>query len=305
MWNSDGRIRYRAAMRVVHNRAVLLTGVGLLAACGSGPKSSALADSGWGEASLQLVPIDTGPSVVALDTGATAVAEARYIEPVYVGVEFDGVVEIDGTLSGYYFGGEWYEPRLMFMFASEDFFIPDPEEVETREYCMAWAGFTPSLADTYLETYDDTVPWLSYKTQFTIQGHDCDGLVDPAIWGVNGQDLIDTFDGARVGLGFAPLTTDQSVVWSDTVLDAYGESMTATYVAMNWADGTFLAIDLGTSFSWKWDWRTSEVQVDDYGDLIAEPLLPIFGIPESYVYSVATYFMPFDSLDLDNLGGPR
>lgn len=292
-------------MRVVHNRNTLLTSICLLAACGGEPKSSAQVDSGWGDASLQLVPIDTGPSVVSLDTGASAVAAARYIEPVYVGVEFDGVVELDGTLSGYYYDGQWHDPLLIFVFASEDFFLPNSEEVETREYCIAWAGFTPSPAYQSLETYDDTVPWLSYKAEFTIQGHDCDGLVDPAVWGPNGADLIDTFDGARVGLGFAPMTPDQTMAWSDVVLGAYGESMTATYVALNWADGTFLAIDLGTSFSWKWDWRTSEVQLDDYGYLIAEPLLPIFGIPESYVYSVATYYMPFDALDLDHLGEPR
>ena len=281
----------------------------LLVACSGAKQGSGKADSGttadWDGASLQEVPIDTCPSVIDTDAAVDAAEEARYIEPVYVGVEFDGVVELDGTISGYSYGGYYYDPLLIFVFASEDYFLPNSEELETREYCLAWADFSELPSFEALETYDGIRPWLSYKTRITIRGHDCDGLVDPALWGADAEELIATFDGARIGLGFGPLTADQTSAWSTPVLDAYGDSMTSTYVSMNWSDGTSTATDLATSFSWRWNWRTTEIVLDDYGYLISEPTDPLIGIPESYVYSVATYYIPFDSLDLDDLGGAR
>lgn len=276
----------------MHRRiAPILSLLAVLAAC---PPSEVGESPDWTGAELQEVVVDTDISVI----------ETHYVEPVSVGFEFDGVVEFDGTLSGYFYEDEYYEPLMFLHFVSNDFFTSSSEEIETVEGCLAWGVWDVEPSDTPLDTYNDVEPWFSYEGFLDIEDHDCHGLFDPAVWGTDGADLIEQFDGMHLGVGFAPLHPSLEETWSQELLSAYGDSMVSNYVAMNWLDGTFEAEEFSTGFCWEWDWWTEELAFDTDGNLVPQPV-DAFGLPESYVFSVAYWYADLAALDLETLKEDR
>jgi hypothetical protein len=222
-----------------------------------------------------------------------------YMDPVAVGFEFDGIVHADGTLSGYWYEDEYYEPTVFVVFVSQEFFAASSEEVDTDQSCWAWGTWDPQPEAVDIPTYDGASLYSSYEDNLTIDWHTCADVLDPDEWGVDGEDLIYAFQEIHLGVGFAPLTVDLESAWNDATVDDLGDAMFSSYFAFNDADGGWVAEDLTTSFSWAYDADTESLRYDDEGYLVPEPIVTSF--PEMYVLSSAIYYVFFDDLDFDGL----
>ena len=254
----------------------------LLAACSREPKV--------GEAPVQ--PRDTDVS----EPGAF------YINPIAVGFEFDGVLQPNGSLEGYYVDGEYFPPVVYLVFASDEYFSASSEEVETEQYCHAWGTWEAS-PDASLTTWDGAELFYAYEGFLELEYYTCADLLDPDEWGEDGLDLIAAFQGMHLGLGFAPLTDDLRANWHEDVLEFYEPSMFSSYYAFNY-DDTFIAEDLTSNFAWEYDSETESLAVDEFGYLlpvIVDDLSPPDVLPRMYVRSIASYYTMFDDLDLTAL----
>ncbi len=242
------------------------------------------------------------PAVEPVDTAVSTPAP-YYINPVAVGFEFDGVLHPDGSLTGYTIDGEYYEPTVYVVFASEKFFSASSEEVETEESCYAWGDWVVEPT-AKLTTFDGLPLFYEYEGTLELDWYTCADMVDPAVWGPDGEDLIYAFQNLHLGFGPGTFTPGLRGAWSEEILELYEPSMLAGYYAINGADQSFIAEDVTTTFAWEVDPDTSELSADEFGNLIpvaVDDLRPPDVLPLVYIRSIATYYVRLEELDLTNL----
>ncbi|MBX2796176.1 MAG: hypothetical protein KTR31_00865 [Myxococcales bacterium] len=246
-------------------------------------------------------------------TGDSFPEQEDFLEPVAVGFEFDGVLRKDGSLTGYTPGltGEGLGIMLL-TFADIDFFSGDRDGTT----CFALALFEPQplpIVD-YFDLEDAGVAMHSaYEVALELNplASDCGDFVDPKVWGADASKLITPFVGARVGYGFAPMTDYLRDAWTKESLKSVGDSMVATYVALNDKNGQWVGRDWTTGIMFEWDSKTDELVVDKSGKLLVG--IDVTGtnggdlLPEGYVRSFAYWYQDFPLLDLSNLtdGAPK
>lgn len=255
----------------------------------------------WGVVACTGDPALTATPESPSDDGVS-VLQPRYIEPVGVGFEYDGVVLEDGTLTGYRVDGKYWDPVIYLVFATEEFFEASSEEVESTESCFAWGRWEPDEALTPLATEDGATLFHSYEGHLVLEGDSCWEVLDPDEWGVDGADFIAQFDGMHLGVGFGAFTDNQAGVWSAEVVDLYGDAMVASYFAVNGPEGEFVASDLSTCFAFEVDDEDRELLADEEGFLIAQEVTD--SLPQSFLRSIATQFLLFDGMDLEGLKAP-
>lgn len=231
------------------------------------------------------------------------------LDPVAVGFGITGGLLPDGAISDYELPGYGLvEPSITLTFATLTFFdggLADPAD----ETCTAIGLFDPPplVQPDQIPTWDGAVLYTSFDTSFSIAFTDCEAELDPAIWGPNGRDLLDAFEGAHIGIGFGPMTPYLEGAWLPQDLVDYGDSMVASYIAINDASGAWVATDWTTSLLWAWDPVTHLVTLDAAGAL--QPLdvtgtAPGGLLPSAYIQSYPYWYQDFPLMDLTNLSDP-
>lgn len=262
----------------------------LLAACGGGEE------------------VPTGPFPVP-EPDDTGEDEAR-VEPVAVGFAFDGVVQADGQIRGYAVQGLASPPVVILTLASEAYFGTTDPAVREAESCIAWGEYAPEPRDEPLPTRDGTMLWRSYEGTLALQGHTCRGVLTEA-WGEDADRVAEIFDGMRLGIGFGPMTDFLRAGWPASELEKYGDHLFAEYIAINGADGSFVAEDWTSAVLFEWDAETGEPVLAASGDAyVPIPTHHLPGgaaMPEGYVRSFAYWYQDFPVMDLDGLkdGAPE
>lgn len=245
---------------------------------------------------------EPGPLPVE-DTDDTGASDGRF-EPVAVGFAFDGVVLSDGALSGYAVNGLASPPLVILTLAGEDYFqTNDPAERDAAS-CIAWGEFAPALRDEPLPTKDGVQLWRSYEGTLELQGHTCKGALTEA-WGEDAARVAEVFSGMRLGLGFGPMTDFLRKGWPAAELEEYGDHLFAEYVAINAADGSFVAEDWTSAILFEWDASTGAPVLDASGEAyVPVPTSHLTGgavMPEGYVRSFSYWYQDFPVMDFDRL----
>lgn len=259
---------------------------------------------------------DDDTTVTTDDTSGTdtATSTVGYIDPVAVGFEFDGILRSDGSLTGYYLdldGVSTYIPPSMYLFfADAEYFELSDPALQDLHYCLAGGtfdatvGVSPMVKPAQNALHDGAVAWWSYESALNVEYHNCTGVVDPKIWGAEGENLWGPFMGAHFGYTLAPMTDYLREAWSDESLTDYGDAMFANYVSINDENGTWIGEDWTTAILWQWDAATESLVVDDKDYLVKLPMdtTPVGGaLPEGYVRSFAYWYQDFPLMDFTNL----
>lgn len=250
--------------------------------------------------SLLVLGCESEPEEVPLPT----------FEPVAVGFGFDGVVTSDGTLSGYGVEDQTYAPSVTIQFVSALF--ADAEDATTRELesCVAVTTFEPPplVPPEQIPTVGDVPLFVSYDTTLVLEATSCIGRADPAVWGDEAEGLLDPFDGAHLGVGIGPMTDALRATWEAEILDDVGSSMLALWIAMDDAEGVWVASDLTTSIAFGWDEATgdlaTETDLDGNVNLVplkVDDLTPESARPAMYLQSYPAVYRDLELFDLENL----
>ncbi len=231
----------------------------------------------------------------------------RPIDPIAVSVEVDTILLADGTLQGYYDGGTWVDPVFYLTFTSNDFFSTGDPVIKDQESCVAWGTFqvAPESKPAQIPINANVVLHSSYQTNVNILFHNCDQRVDPTLWGAGGADLIAAFQGAHVGVGFGPVTPYLNPGnWDPVELAAYGDSLVASYIALNDASGAWVGDDWTSSVLFEWDASTETLVTDTAGLLVPVDITGTAEgdyLPAGYIHSRARWYQDFVFMDLTNL----
>jgi len=279
---------------------------------------------------------DDDDDTLTTDTGGdTGGGEPEGIDIVAVGFEVLGILEPDGSFGPFLVDGVEYPPQVIVTFTDLAYFDLASDQ-QAGHYCTVNGFFGLSDYTVFDVVPPSTSPLLT-RSQAVIQGenngdfdnallsswydvallldtegHDCGGLVDGELWGEDAEVLIDSFNGAHFAWGFGLVTEYIRAGWSQETLDEYGDSMTATYLAINDRNGDFFAYDWSSSLLWEVDPDTNEILYN--GDQ-TEYLAPVSvaglpagaALPEAYVQSYAFWYQDFApssgsvGLDLTNL----
>lgn len=253
-------------------------------------------------------PTDTGT-----ETGTT-IQPPAYMDPIAVGFEFDGVIRSDGTIQGYETGYGLTTPIVVLTFTDLDFFYASSTAAQTGHFCTAIAPF--EYAPTApLTTANGNPLYLSYDVALTDVGalvfvdgagnpvDQCAGLVDPAVWGANAENLIGPFEGAHFGFGLGEMTDNLRGSIGAATLTDLGDFMLAGYIAINDAAGAFVAEDWSLELVFEWDVATGELVADADGYLVGIDVsnLPPGAFPDAYIRSFAFWYQDFVLMDFTNL----
>ncbi len=255
---------------------------------------------------------DDDDVVVGTPTGPTGDPGPRYMEPVAVGFEFDGILLANGQLAGYNIDGYGYlEPSMILTFADAEFFQLSGD-AQDGHYCFAVGTFQPAPIPkpNQIPTHDAATLYSSYEVALSLEGHTCAGMVDPNVWGADGESLWGPFIGARLGYGWGPMTDYLRDAWSEDSLTDFGQGMVATYIAINDAEGNWVGQDWTTGLMFEWDPVAQDLVVDGDGYLSvldASGTLPGSNLPEGYMRSFAYWYQDFPLMDFSNLtdGAPQ
>ncbi|MEN0064144.1 MAG: hypothetical protein AAGA48_18485 [Myxococcota bacterium] len=269
-------------------------------------------------------PVDTdrAPIFPIGDSGEGPPEEDGLFEPVAVGFEYQGGL---GPL------GQWLEfrlnensdptpPLLTLTFASEVFFSAADELTQDLNSCSLVATLTPLPTQLQIKNRSrgdgsQAILWQTYDFAFPSDpyqwGSSCgdpiidgDGYLDPKVWGVDGQDLIDKFLGAHVAIGFGPFTDYliDSVSDYDELEEDERESFFTMYIAINDKSGAFIAEDWTRARTFFWDPDSGVPEVDSENFLTPIPADTEGGwLNSAYIQSRAYWYQDFPLLNLDNL----
>lgn len=244
----------------------------------------------------ETIPAPVDQEITVLPVAGIGSEAFPWIQPVAVGVEFDAVVRPDGSLAGYTLDAQSIPPRIYLHFAAEEWFDGTGDEDKTLT-CYAWGWWQPtSPAD--LASFDGAEFYADYQGAFELEGHDCGELLDPALHGEDGGAFVSRFDGLELGIGFATLTQQLEENWPDSILQTWGDAMLSSYVALPASDGSFVAQDLSTTFAIALEPSGSQVSTDADGELVSVDIATTDTLPAFYAYSVATFYVTLDSLNL-------
>lgn len=285
--------------------ALALPLVVLLAACGKsdGPTNTKTFPRPPGD--------DSGCDTATSTCGPV---EEPFMTPVAVGFEIMGYLDASGNLSDFYYVGATTPqvPFIKLTFADETYFTASSLDQQEGHYCEAYAPFMPAVDDStshQFNTHDGALMnWSYYLAMPTLEyelvatTYSCGLFVDPAVWGVNAVDLITPFNGARFGYGYGPFTEylhDQFSDWQD-----FEANLFANYVAINDANGDFVAYDWNSAMLYQADPDTHEFIVDDLDqgipiDISSVP--PGNPLPEGIIIANAFWYQDFPLMDFSNL----
>ncbi len=251
--------------------------------------------------------------------------EAPPLEPVAVGLEFDGIRLADDSLVSYNteIDGEVtpWGPYMILTFADMDYFSAQSSEDQEGHYCIALATLddfakretdfpTKSMGEDDLAYPDNADLWVSYEGHLTIAGSTCENVAE-GDYGAGAEDLLAAFDGAHIGMGFGaptPYLTNGYATSTDADVQEfytkYGPSMMAEYIAMNDADGNWIGWDWNLAYLFEWDAEGQALKSDDEGNLIPVDVSTIpqtDPLPEGYIRTSAFWYQDFPLLDFTNL----
>lgn len=226
--------------------------------------------------------------------------------PAAVGVGFDGLLRADGSLSSYLLDGEEQQPRLVLVFISDEYRSASSDAALYANSCAAVAPFALQPASP-LPTDDGSALFVSYEATLQLEAHSCSGRVDPERWGAEAEGLWGPFVGARLGYGLGPMTPELQATWSPESLDALGSAMVSSWVALDDAEGNWIASDWTTGILFAVD-QDGELQTEpgEEGEALLVPvpiseLAPPDALPRAYVQSFPSWFQPLDELGLQGL----
>ncbi|MEQ1566033.1 MAG: hypothetical protein ABMA64_10380 [Myxococcota bacterium] len=244
--------------------------------------------------------------------------DGQTLDPVAVGFELIGGLRGDGSIGNYLVDGVEYLPIVVLTFADVDYFSAADAAGQEGHFCTALAvfgsdpaygGVTPKFKPDQIPTIDGAITYASYETALAVVSdpaqHDCDELVDPEIWGEDAELLVNPFEGAHFGWGFAPMTQYLIDGWSPETVTDFGAGMVASYIAINDADGNWTGVDWSSTILWQMDPTTNEVLVDDAGNFLG--VVPADTVPEggdlpvSFIQSYAFWYQDFPLMDFSNL----
>lgn len=234
----------------------------------------------------------------------------QYMDPVAVGIEIDGVLYDDGTLHPLrYEDGSEGVPFVRLTFADEAYFGLDTAEAQVGHFCEVAASLVPGpspsgLANQLFDNENGTTNNWSYEISdllidLEFVGTACQGVVDPAIYGVYGENLIQDFDGMHIGFGFGVMT--------DRLWEAYGgvddpanvdlvDNLFSVYIAANDRDGHWGGCDWTVGRLFEVD--ANDMQVEDPKDpgfLLPVPVNNVGSgaYPKGYLRSFAYWYQDF------------
>ncbi|MEZ4240414.1 MAG: hypothetical protein R3F59_30520 [Myxococcota bacterium] len=248
---------------------------------------------------LALAALACHPEPDPTDTGTAGTG----FEPAAIGFGFDGVVQPDGSLTGYTLDGQARDPVMVIVFGSDAYFLGGDPDTES---CVALGRFDPAPRAEDLPTVDGDPLFSSYDAALTLEAHSCRGRVAPG-WGPDGQDLWGPFDGAHLGLGFGPMTDYLRDGWSTESLDRFGGAMLAEWIALNDLDGAWVGADWTTGIAFAVDPETDEVVLEEGPDgpvLVPEDLSQVAPgdvLPPFYVRSYPIWYQELALVDLEHL----
>ncbi|MFT7622510.1 MAG: hypothetical protein ACI9WU_001683 [Myxococcota bacterium] len=257
-------------------------------------------------------PVDEGPpqygppiaapvdkAITVLPVASEASETLPWIEPVAVGVEFDGLLRADGSLDGYQVDDAISDPLIYLHFASDAWFAGNEEDSAGPQTCYAWGWWTPTINQP-LDSSDGAAFFASYQGAFDLIGHDCGALLDPEVHGTDGADFMAAFDGMPLGLGFGLLTDALEESWPPSTLQTWGPSMLSSYVALGGSAGSLLAQDLSTTFAIALQADGESLATDAIGEPVILDVSAAMpdedSLPDLYAYTVATFYLPLDAV---------
>lgn len=260
----------------------------------------------------------TCPDTALCDSGPVAPA---YMEPVAVGFDLDAVLYEDGTLHPVqYEDGSESPTFLKLTFADQEFFGLAAEQ-QLGHYCEVGIVFEPTPQDQTNPAFNTKTGaplYWSYETNLNMTeiwefidpdtgaSTSCVGMVDPDVWGTYAENLIGPFNGAHVGIGFAPMTDYLWDAFGGTTATAnadYLDKFIAMYVAVNDKDGGWGGCDWTSALLFEVDPVTDVAVADTDGFLIPQVTSDagLTGLPKGYVRTFAYWYQDFPLMDFANL----
>jgi hypothetical protein len=290
----------------------------------------------WGAVAL-MVACGKGEPVTDTDTttgnttptGDTAAPVETGIDPVAVGFELIAQLGSDGTLNPWFADDPavGYVPGIVLTFADVEFFNPGSDQAAHSCSIFAPFGSDANYGGVAPLTKPDQIPALQYDPVFywsydayiqldTSPGNtDCDEIVDPKLWGEDAELLLEPFNGAHVGIGFAEMTDYLHDYWEvdaptadfKEFLNLIEPGLFAQYIAINDKDGNWLADDWTSGILWETD-EYGVPLADEAGYLTStvtvSTLLPGADMPPGQIRSNAYWYQDFPLMDFSNLKDP-
>ncbi len=241
------------------------------------------------------------------ETGDTAEEEADGFDPVAVGFELMSGIDGNGNLVNFTVDATEYPSQILVTFAGLQYF-DDGDEDST---CTINGFWQPAPLTDPLEVNGSegpTVLFHSYEEPLFLDPstNTCTNMHSK--WGLNGEDLIEKFDGMRFGMGFGEITDYLKEAWSEETIESHGDAMFSTYIAMNHPAGNgvdFIGQDWTTGIMVEWDEDTHEPMVDDSDIYVPLPITGLIpgpdALPEGYILQNAYWYEDFPLIDLDLL----
>jgi hypothetical protein len=289
----------------------------------------------WGAIALMVAcgkgePVtDTDTTTGTTPTGDTAAPVETGINPVAVGFEIIANIGSDGSLGPWYqeSGTDGFIPLLVLIFADAEYFSPGSDQAAHSCTAVAPFGTDATLGGVAPLAKPDQIPALQYNPVFfwsydtTIDlftdpaDTDCDEMVDPKLWGEDAELLLEPFDGAHLGVGFASMTDYLHEYWEPDAptadfkefLKLVEPALFAQYIAINDKDGNWLADDWTSGIIWETD-AYGVPLVDKEGFLTStqpvSTLLPGADMPPGQLRSYAYWYQDFPLMDFSNLKDP-
>lgn len=256
-------------------------------------------------------PTDTEPTGSDTDSGGPV---DRGLVPVAVGIELDAAIDLTGNLVAYNDPQDdtvQYPPYFILTFATEAYFSTGADS----ETCVALAEVdakttTPLFRKAHFDNEDNAEMYQAYQTTITLdpQLTTCPGNVNETMFGADASGLLDRWNGATIGIGFAPIdantdlynTLGTQTTSDDDVLN----SLFTQYIALVDTNGGFegQALDVGIAF--EFDAATGDLVADPKDDTILDRkdisnLKPTDLVAPTYIRSNAWFFPTLAALPED------
>lgn len=186
------------------------------------------------------------------------------IDPVSFSVSFESSIDADGNLiSGPTFPRSDVEPPSVdFVFLAQGAIDGvDLDDACTATAIVAEESRTPIETTAYFPNLDSAKYHQAYllSLEFEPVRSTCDDKLDERIWGVAGASFFEKWNGATLGVAFAPLSSRPDL---DKQAGGLSEAWFFHYVALTKADGTFRGEPLGIGAALEFDRLTNEFTPD-------------------------------------------